>query len=176
MLLPPNMLDEPTAERLQIDRTALERHWQQLRNLTINDQEALQEKLFELYSEIGFIEKTDPEQMLYNGFFEDSDKKLMAQVRRATPAELASKVFDFNDPRLDELLFRYRARNFPDTLSEVEQQQWLAFCRLRRTDATAGCFLLSELHGRVAELLQLETTTPLQKNILIDLVTYANSL
>jgi exodeoxyribonuclease I len=32
---------------------------------------------------------------------------------------------------LPELLFRYRARNFPQTLSAIEQQQWQAFCRQR---------------------------------------------
>jgi exodeoxyribonuclease-1 len=177
MLLPPTMLDEPTAARLQIDRAVLEQHWQQLRNLSLAEQSALQEKLYELYSEIGFIEKTDPEQMLYSGFFDDADKKLMAQVRRASPAQLASRPIEFKDARLGEILFRYRARNFPESLSALELQQWQLFCRERRTNRDAGASLiLPDLHFRVAELLQLETTTEPQKNILNDLVHYADSL
>ncbi len=175
MLLPPGMLDEPTAARLQIDRAVLEQHWQQLRNLTFSEQGELQEKLYELYSEIGFIEKTDPEQMLYSGFFDDADKKLMAQVRRATPTQLASRPIEFKDARLGEILFRYRARNFPESLSAPELQRWQDFCRERRTNPEAGASLtLTGLHHRVAELLQLETTTEAQKNILNDLANYAD--
>ncbi|RYY03558.1 MAG: exodeoxyribonuclease I [Gammaproteobacteria bacterium] len=177
MLLPPNMLDDATAQRLKIDRNVLEQHWQQLRNLSLIEQEALQEKLYELYSEIGFIEKTDPDQMLYSGFFDDADKKLMAQVRRASPEQLASKSFDFTDARLDELLFRYRARNFPHTLTSAEQQQWSAFCHLRHTDSSAGASVLAvDLHYRVNQLLQLDTTTEPQKHILHELIAYAEAL
>ena len=177
MLLPPKMLDAPTAERLQIDRSAIEQHWQALRNLPANEQAALHEKLYELYSDIGYIEKTDPEQMLYSGFFDDTDKQLMTKVRRSSPAELAIKTFAFGDARLSELLFRYRARNFPETLSAAERQQWQRFCFLRRTDSSAGASLvLSELHCRAAELLLLETTDERQKNILNELVQYADTL
>jgi len=177
MVLPPSMLDEQTANRLLIDRNLMEQHWQQLFSLSVVEQERLQEKLYELYSEIGFIEKIDPDQMLYNGFFDDYDKKLMAQVRRASAAELAAKSFDFQDSRLGELLFRYRARNFPESLSVQEQQKWRAFCHLRCTDASAGAgILITDLRYRVAELMTQGSLTELQKNILQDLTTYADSL
>lgn len=177
MILPPSMLDEPTAARLKIDRALLEQHWQELRNLSATEQAALQEKLYELYSDIGYIEKTDPEQMLYSGFFDEADKKLMAQVRRSSPAELATKTFAFKDTRLSELLFRYRARNFPETLSSLEYQKWRSFCHLRRTDASAGAsLLLSDLQRRAAELAVLETTTDPQKDILRSLLSYAEGV
>ena len=177
MILPPSMLDEPTAARLKIDRALLEQHWQELRNLSAGEQAALQEKLYDLYSDIGYIEKTDPEQMLYSGFFDEADKKLMAQVRRSSPAELATKVFVFKDARLSELLFRYRARNFPETLSTLEYQKWRSFCHLRRTDASAGAsLLLSDLQSRAAELAVLETTTEPQKDILRSLLSYAEGV
>jgi exodeoxyribonuclease-1 len=177
MILPPSMLDEPTAARLQIDRALLEQHWQELRNLSVNEQAALQEKLYELYSDIGYIEKTDPEQMLYSGFFDEADKKVMAQVRRSSPEELATKTFAFKDARLSELLFRYRARNFPESLSSLEYQKWRSFCHLRRTDASVGAsLLLGDLHRRAAELLLLETTSESQKVILNELMQYADHL
>ena len=177
MVLPPSMLDEQTAFRLQIDRKLMEQHWQQLCSLSLIEQERLQEKLYELYSEIGFIEKTDPDQMLYNGFFDDYDKKLMAQVRRASTPVLATKSFDFQDSRLLELLFRYRARNFPESLSAHEQQEWRAFCHRRLTDASAGAgILINDLRYRVAELMAQGSLTDPQKSILEDLLIYANSL
>ncbi|RZA07678.1 MAG: exodeoxyribonuclease I, partial [Moraxellaceae bacterium] len=63
MILPPSMLDEHIAARLKIDRSLLQQHWQQFLSLSVIEQQGLQEKLYELYSEMGFIEKTDPEQM-----------------------------------------------------------------------------------------------------------------
>ena len=41
----------------------------------------------------------------------------------------------FNDPRLPELLFRYRARNWPETLSKAEFSQWRDFCQSRWQDS-----------------------------------------
>jgi exodeoxyribonuclease I len=176
IVLPPTMLDGHTADRLQIDRKLMEQHWQHLCGLSLKENEDLQEKLYELYSGIEFIEKTDPEQMLYTGFFDDYDKKLMAQVRRASPIELATKQFDFHDTRLDELLFRYRARNFPDSLNAIEKQRWKEFCYRRRTDASAGAgVLISDLHFRVTELLARETLPAQQKSVLNDLLAYADN-
>ncbi len=177
MVLPPSMLDEQTALRLQIDRKLMEQHWQQLCNLSVVEHENLKQKLYELYSEIGYIEKTDPEQLLYSGFFDDYDKKLMTQIRRANPGDLAKKQFDFHDPRLSELLFRYRARNFPESLSSEELQEWKTFCHYRRTDTTAGAsVLINDLRTRVTELLAQGNHTDEQKNILMDLVNYADGL
>ena len=40
-------------------------------------------------------------------------------------------MFGFKDTRLDELLFRYRARNWPQTLTLPEQQRWDEYRRRR---------------------------------------------
>jgi exodeoxyribonuclease-1 len=39
--------------------------------------------------------------------------------------------FGIGDPRYGELLFRYRARNWPDTLDAGERDRWDAFRRQR---------------------------------------------
>lgn len=177
MLLPSNMLDNATAERLQIDKEACEKHWQLLKNLTVTQQTQLQQTLYKLYSEHNFVEKTDPEQMLYNGFFNEQDKKMMLQVRRASPDDLTKNSYIFQDQRLTELLFRYRARNFPQSLTDAERQRWLAFCHLRLTDTTAGASLvIDELNARVAAILAEDTATDQQKEILKNLQSYADSL
>lgn len=66
----------------------------------------------------------DPELSLYGGFASERDKQLMKAVREASPEQLAAKTFAFQDPRFTELLFRYRARNWPDTLSDEERTRW----------------------------------------------------
>ncbi len=60
----------------------------------------------------------DPDQMLYDGFVNDADRALCQQILKQEPAALASQSWPFTDARLPELLFRYRARNFPDSLSD----------------------------------------------------------
>jgi len=176
MVLPVTMLDDATAVRLSIDRQVCERHWQQFRSLTLDEQRTLQAKLVQLYSDNPFAEKTDPEQMLYNGFVGDHDKKLMLQLRRAQPERLASGQFEFQDGRLHELLFRYRARNFPEALNEEEEQRWRHFCYMRLTDPGYGAGIcIGQLQERITELLQMETTTEQQKIILKELLEYADN-
>ena len=57
------------------------------------------------------------------------DRGLIQEVRDASPAELRDRRFVFSDSRLPELLFRYRARNWPEILSDAERSQWHEHCR-----------------------------------------------
>jgi len=177
MILPPNMLNDATATRLNLDRSLAERHWQRLANLSVSEHEALQAKLYALYSESNFAERTDPEQMLYSGFLNDQDKKLMQQVRRASPEALASQSFDFSDARLPELLFRYRARNFPASLNPQEQLRWREFVQSRLSDSGAGAgLILPEFQQRLAVLQAAEGTSPAQQQMLLQLAAYVQEL
>ncbi len=177
MVLPPSMLDDATAQRLAIDKQACERHWQTLRNLTRSEQQLLRQKLYQLYSSQEFAEKTDPEQMLYSGFFEAHDKRLMDRVRQATPESLASEVFDFHDARLTEMLFRYRARNFPTSLNSEERQRWQAFCRWRLTTKEAQASLtLEEFEARLQLLMADVNISVVQQDLLKQLALYADML
>jgi hypothetical protein len=47
-------------------------------------------------------------------------------LRALSPAELAHSRTGFDDDRLEELVFRYRARNFPETLSPEDAERWEA--------------------------------------------------
>jgi exodeoxyribonuclease-1 len=177
MIMPANMLDGATAERLGIDKQLCERHWQTLRDMTLEEQQHLQRVLHQLYSENGFAEKIDPEQMLYNGFFDDADKQLMAQVRRATAEELAAQTFAFRDQRLKEMLFRYRARHFPASLNSIEQKQWEEFRLWRLTDPEAQNGLtLADFRERVGRLMEAPEVTGQQKILLKQLSAYADKL
>lgn len=177
MLLPAAMLDDPTAQRLAIDKTRCEQHWQTLRDLSLHEQQALQQKLFQLYSSQEFAEKTDPEQMLYSGFFDEQDKRLMAQVRRADGDALANAEFNFRDARLGEILFRYRARNFPASLNSDEKVRWQRFCQWRLTDPEAQSSLtLTEFHARLAQLAADASLTEQQQILLKQLHSYADKL
>ncbi len=96
------------------------------------------DKLTALYGEESFSASDDPEQQLYDGFIGDRDRRLCEQLRLAEPEQLAKEQWPFDDARLQELFFRYRARNFPETLSATQQQQWQDFCRARLSRAEYG--------------------------------------
>lgn len=178
MLLPPNMLDEATAKRLAIDSTNCHKHWQILANLSLEGQQGLREKLLALYSERDFAERTDPEQMLYSGgFFDDHDKRLMQKIRLLAPQALAQTEFAFKDARLPELLFRYRARNFPETLTAAEQQRWRDFCQRRLTDPEAGASIVwDEFQRRLLEKQAMADLSAAQQAVLAQLAAYGERL
>ncbi|VTL97642.1 exonuclease I [Pseudomonas aeruginosa] len=120
--------------RTGIDVEACQRRAELLRQR----QAAWTEKLALAYSEESFAASEDPEQQLYDGFIGDRDRRLCEQLRRAEPEQLAREQWPFDDIRLQELFFRYRARNFPETLSPSERQQWEAFCRNRLSHEEFG--------------------------------------
>ena len=115
--------------------------------------------------------------MLYEGFFSDRDRHALNDLLRFEPGQLATARPSFDEPRLIEMLFRYRARNFPETLGVSEQGAWREFCRNRLTDRRWGSSLtLDEFHQRLSAL---NAGTPLdarQQRILSDLRDYARGI
>lgn len=113
-------------------RLGLDMALYQARALRLTDaQQVWKDKVAAIYASEDFIPSEDPEQQLYDGFIGDRDRRLCEQVRSADPAQLAQEQWPFDDERLPELLFRYRARNFPDTLNSEEQERWRIFCQQR---------------------------------------------
>jgi exodeoxyribonuclease-1 len=58
----------------------------------------------------------------------------------------------FDDARLAELVFRYRARNFPDSLSEQEAEHWEQHRAARLFDGAAGARTVEQLFGEIDQL------------------------
>ena len=70
----------------------------------------------------------------YGDFIGNADRRRLNDLRQSTPEKLASSRPGFEDARLTELLWRYRARNFPQSLSPEEQQRWEAHRTARLFD------------------------------------------
>ncbi len=76
----------------------------------------------------------NPDHMIYSGgFFSPADRQLMDTIRHTEPAQLSQQDWPFKDQRLVEMLFRYRARNYPTTLDSDELERWQSE-RLRRLE------------------------------------------
>jgi exodeoxyribonuclease-1 len=97
---------------------------------------------------------SDPDLEIYSGgFFSEHDKKLMTKIRYMSAEQLAVSEFNFTDHRLSEMLFRYRARNYPQTLNDEERQRWNMFCVNRVTDRQAGYgIVLDDYFRRLGDL------------------------
>ncbi len=70
-------------------------------------------------------DKNDPDRMLYSGgFFSPADRHLMDKILGVPAPDLGGHLWSFQDQRLPLMLMRYRARNFPETLSMEETRAW----------------------------------------------------
>ncbi len=147
VLVTAKMADPATAERLGINGQRCRQHLAALRDYRARDQKAFTGKLQAMFAGRSFEPVTDPDRMLYSGgFFSERDKQVMGEVRASSPEELASASFPFEDSRLPEMLFRYRARNFPGSLSPEERAQWEEYRFARLTEPV--CWR-QPLHGGV---------------------------
>lgn len=134
VLAPLSVLRAEDVGRLQLEMAECQKR----ADLLCAAQKVWQEKLPQIYAGDEFSASEDPEQQLYGGFFGERDRRLCEQVRRAEPQNLGGKNWGFDDARLPELLFRYRARNFPETLTVAEGESWREFCRQRLRDTAWG--------------------------------------
>jgi exodeoxyribonuclease-1 len=132
---PLGVLTPELRERYEIDLALIEE-----RRQFVLSQPQLLDKLREVFEDEAFAAEQDADLGIYSGFFSDSDRRLMQQVQSLPPAQLRELQSRFIDPRLPELLFRYRARNYPDTLDMQEHQRWQQHCarRLRAEVPGAG--------------------------------------
>ncbi|NMM37892.1 MAG: exodeoxyribonuclease I [Glaciimonas sp.] len=94
----------------------------------------------------------DVDEDLYGGFVSNDDRRTLNHLRTLAPEQLASTNVSFTDTRLKELLWRYRARNFPHTLSSEEAATWEAHRAARLFDGAAGARTIDTLFGEIDTL------------------------
>jgi exodeoxyribonuclease I len=117
---------------------------------------------------------TDVDEDLYGGFLGNDDRRSLQRLSRMSAAQLADARPAFSDARLDELFFRYRARNFPDTLSEAQRAQWLEHCAHRLHDGAGGGLTLQAFFDQIDALE--EDADERAQEILGSLVDYATQI
>lgn len=173
VIAPAKTLSEENAGRLGIDRQACLAHLALLKQ-----QPGLAQKVADIYEQERDLPQPDADHALYSGgFIQNADKVRMQQVRDASAEQLSSLAVEFNDPRLTTLLFRYRARNYPQTLSEQEMQRWQRHRQYRLTEAESGAsIILSEFIQRLEVLAEQHANQPEKLALLKALYQYAEQL
>ena len=86
---------------------------------------------------------------LYGGFVGNADRRRLNDLLRLSPSELALVRTGYDDARLTELVWRYRARNFPDTLSDAEQARWAEHRAARLMEGEGGALTLQGFFDRI---------------------------
>ena len=94
----------------------------------------------------------DVDEDLYGGFLADEDRRTLQRLRELTPDQLATRRPAFNDGRLEELVFRYRARNFTATLGGDERARWQQHCAARLHHGEGGALTLARFFEQVDSL------------------------
>lgn len=116
----------------------------------------------------------DVDEDLYGGFIGNADRRRLNQLRAQSPAELAHSRTGFDDDRLEELLFRYRARNFPETLSPEDAERWEAHRVAWLLEGEGGARNVDALFARIDVLS--ETADERGEGILGALYDYAEAV
>ena len=141
---------------------------------SIRQSQTIKITISKIFSERELEKESDPDLMIYQGFFNDNDKVLMETVRNTKPADLGRLDLPFHDNRLSELFFRYRARNFRETLTSNEMVRWNKY----RNDKFKNNNLFQQFENDMKEAaIHVEKTE--SKNgsrILADLEEYADQI
>ncbi|MDY3938655.1 MAG: exodeoxyribonuclease I [Spirochaetia bacterium] len=142
---PLSVLDEAAAGRLKIDVPRCLAYAARLKKAV--REEGLLTRIRNLYdrdrrfssgqTEGGLLEHSpappvfDPDLLIYSDFFGDADRERMARARSLSPEEILTTRFDFDDARLNEMLFRFVCRNYYGSLNEATRAKWKSFCAQR---------------------------------------------
>lgn len=117
---PLGVFDETAQKQLHLSLSAISNHVKKLKNSA-----DFLYKIREAYkTRPPYTTQGDVESKLYDGFLNNKDQGKVAAVRSSTAGELSDFHPEFIDERLPELLLRYKARQFPISLSESEQTAW----------------------------------------------------
>jgi GGDEF domain-containing protein len=94
----------------------------------------------------------DVDEDLYGGFVGTGRPAPAGIAARRVPAEAGEARPGFEDKRLEELLFRYRARNFPQTLGEGERHSWEQWRAARLFEGAGGARTIEGLYAEIDAL------------------------
>jgi exodeoxyribonuclease-1 len=173
ILAPAGMLNTQEASRLKIDGPICRTHLSMLRGFT-----GLSDKLAAIFSNDDFEVDGDPDHMLYSGgFFNDTDKQSMELIRNTAASELASLECAFQDPRLEEMFFRYRARNHPQYLDSEEMDRWEQYRaeKLLKED-NRKLLTMQPFYNILNDLYKDQSLDTQHREILEELAIYAESI
>ncbi len=175
VLAPANMLKTLSAERLaglELDGETMRQNLALLRNAP-----ELSSRIAHAFDRPHEGDLTDPDEQLYaGGFISKTDRGKLDWVLKQPAETLGEQDVTFSDERLQELLFRYRARNYPATLMTEEQERWELFRQQRLMTPKKGWRSMEEYFKTLQTLAADPDLSAEKMHILEELHLYGESL
>jgi len=164
VVVPANTMSPESAERWKIDVDAASQHLK-----TIQASPQFIKNIQAVFKKRKFEPVTDPDFMLYGGgFFSNDDRARMELVHETEPDQLGSLDLPFDYERLSEMLFRFRARNYPEMLGKEEQIRWDEFRIKRLTSSNSDAGITIEGFRSVVAGLRQQDNLDHEKILILD--------
>jgi len=173
VIVPLKTMDKEAAQRLNIDVDLCQQH----RELILQHIDEFATKTTAVFKQSDFPEVSDPDGQLYSGgFFSRDDTQRIDSIRNTQVDELANLHFNFDDARLEKMLFRYRARNYLETLNEQELKQWNDYRHDKFNNPATSHRTRNQFLAEIEAIQQSPDTVGSQLALLEDLLAYAESI
>jgi len=173
VIVPLKTMDSDAAKRLNIDIDTCQQH----RELILQHIDEFATKTAAIFKNSDFPEVNDPDAQLYSGgFFSRDDSQRIDTIRNTPIKELADLHFNFDDSRLKEMLFRFRARNYLATLNEQERQQWDEYRHDKFNNHATSHRTMNQFLAEIESIQQAPDTIGSQLVLLEELLEYAKSI
>ena len=135
-LLSPGLSVDDILAKMQLSETEIQAHHEVLQEYAAREPQHALHRFLEneaAENKLRFSHPLDPDEAIYDGFFSGEDELLMYEVLQEGP-NFNWRTVQSNDRRVEPLIFRYIARNFPEVLDEDGKKQWEEYCRERQLE------------------------------------------
>jgi len=162
-------LENKITEQLQIDVDKCMDNLSYIRD----NQTQIKQKIKSIYTNDS--ERTpalDVDQSLYDNFIDKADRLICNQIQNLSSDELRDFKPQFKDKKLSKLLLNFKARNFPESLTESEQEEWFEIVQSRVQNGENGYLSLENFYKSLEKQ---KISAPSKSNIWTQLEEYAHS-
>ena len=162
-------LENKITEQLQIDIDKCMDNLSYIRD----NQTQIKQKIKSIYTNDS--ERTpalDVDQSLYDNFIDKADRLICNQIQNLSSDELKKFKPQFKDKKLSKLLLNFKARNFPESLTEIEQEEWFEIVQSRVQNGENGYLSLENFYKSLEKQ---KISAPSKSDIWTQLEEYAHS-
>jgi exodeoxyribonuclease-1 len=161
-------------DTFSIDKKALRENLDLIRTHELS----IKEKLKEVYADEHTSKEQDSDLMIYSGgFFSKQEKDEMMRfhgfVERGNLHEYSCAI---PLSRLPEMIFKIKARNFPETLTDDEKERWKEYTSKRLTDPALGAEITLVNYATEMNALRKQELEPIQHMVLDEIDEYVEGL
>ena len=126
IVAPLGVLKDVDLERIGMDYATNKANLEKFKS-----QASLIQKVQEVFHQEFDNSDDDVDGLLYSGFFSPQDKQNFNHILAMKAKQVFKSDLQYKDPRAEELVFRYMARNHPEVLSSKQAERWIENCAKR---------------------------------------------